>query len=83
MAIVSPADGATYLIDPTLRREFQSLSLKAVTTSNGTIEWTIDGKPVGSSTAGTALEWPLVPGKHRIEARDAAGQTVRAEITVR
>ncbi|MBA3638429.1 MAG: penicillin-binding protein 1C [Acidobacteria bacterium] len=83
LAITSPADGSTYLIDPTLRREFQSLSLKAVTTSRGKIEWTVDGEAGGSSTGGTALDWPLVPGKHRIEARDGAGHTAQAEIIVR
>jgi membrane carboxypeptidase/penicillin-binding protein PbpC len=71
------------LIDPTLRREFQALPLKAVTTTGGDIEWTINGKAVGSSIAGSALDWPLMPGKHRLEARDSAGRIAHAEITVR
>jgi hypothetical protein len=83
LSITSPADGSTYLIDPTLRREFQALPLKAVTTTGGDIEWTINGKAVGSSIAGSALDWPLMPGKHRLEARDSAGRIAHAEITVR
>ena len=71
------------MIDPTLRREFQALTLKAVSASGGSIEWTVNGRPVGSTTGGEPLEWPLVPGKHRIEARDAAGRIVASEITVR
>jgi penicillin-binding protein 1C len=83
LAISSPADGSTYLIDPTLRREFQSLSLKAVTSAAGRIAWTIDGRPAGSTSGGASLAWPLVPGRHVIEARDADGRTARAQITVR
>ena len=83
LAIASPADGSTYLIDPTLRREFQALSLKAVSAGSGRIDWTVDGQPAGSTSRGEALDWPLVPGRHRIEARDASGRTARAEITVR
>ena len=82
-AITSPADGSTYLIDPTLRREFQTLGLKAVTEANGPITWSVDGRPAGSSSRGASLDWPLVAGKHRIEARDAAGRTAHAQITVR
>jgi penicillin-binding protein 1C len=82
-SIVSPADGATYLIDPTLRREFQTLSLRAVSGS-GALEWRVDGRSVGTSEPGTpALEWALVPGRHRILARDARGRTAEASITVR
>ena len=83
LAIVTPADGATYLIDPTLRREFQALTLKAVSASGGRIDWTVDGKPVGSTTGGEPLEWPLVPGKHRIEARDSRGVSAATTISVR
>lgn len=83
LAITSPADGSTYLIDPTLRREFQSLSMKAATPAAGPIAWRVNGRAVGSALRGESLDWPLVPGKHRIEARDAAGSTARAEITVR
>ena len=33
LAIVNPPSGATYLIDPTLRREFQTLPLRVVATT--------------------------------------------------
>jgi hypothetical protein len=83
LQITSPADGSTYLIDPTLRREFQALALKAASTAAGPISWMVNGRPVGSSSRGGGLDWPLVPGTHRIEARDTAGRSARAEITVR
>jgi membrane carboxypeptidase/penicillin-binding protein PbpC len=79
-SISSPADGSTYMIDPTLRREFQTLSLKAVAGS-GAIEWTIDGRPVGRAIE--SVEWSLVPGVHRISARDARGRTAEVTIAVR
>jgi penicillin-binding protein 1C len=79
-SISSPADGSTYMIDPTLRREFQTLSLKAVAGS-GAIEWTVDRRPLGKSS--DPLEWSLIPGTHRIAARDARGRTAEVTITVR
>src|SRR5262245_28201772 len=75
LTIVSPPSGATYLIDPTLRREFQTLQLKAVSLARGTIEWSVAGKVVGSADADQAFEWPLAPGQHRIIARDRQGRT--------
>ena len=82
-AIASPADGATYMIDPTLRREFQTLTLKAVSNADVEIDWTVDDKPLGTSRPGGALAWPLTPGRHRIVARDARGRTAEATVTVR
>jgi penicillin-binding protein 1C len=83
LAIVSPPDGATYLIDPTLRREFQTLALRAAADTRGRIEWSVAGKVVGSADANKALDWSLVPGEHRIVARDAQGHTAEATVVVR
>jgi penicillin-binding protein 1C len=80
--ILSPTDGATYLIDPTLRREFQTLSLKAAAAS-GRVEWTINGRPLGTSVPEGKLEWPLTPGKHRIAAKDASGRSDEVTVVVR
>jgi penicillin-binding protein 1C len=82
LEIVSPPDGSTYLIDPTLRREFQTLSLKAVSRS-GPVEWTVNGRAVHSAGPDGPFEWPLTPGRHRIGARDAAGRGDEVTITVR
>jgi len=81
-AIATPADGATYLIDPTLRREFQSLSLKVVAGS-GAVAWSVDGSSIGTTDSAGSLEWSLVPGRHRIVARDGRGHTAESVITVR
>jgi penicillin-binding protein 1C len=83
LTIVSPASGATYLIDPTLRREFQTLPLRAVSPAGGEIQWTIGGRPIGAGSAQQTIAWPLVPGQHRIVARDRDGQTSNVLVTVR
>jgi penicillin-binding protein 1C len=83
LTIVSPPDGATYLIDPTLRREFQTLPLRAATDAHGSIEWSVAGKVVGTAEANKAFDWSLVPGEHRIVARDVQGRTAEATIVVR
>jgi len=83
LTIVSPAGGATYLIDPTLRREFQTLPLRAVSASRGRIEWSVNGRAVGAADSDRKVEWPLSPGRHQITARDQAGHTAAAVIVVR
>jgi membrane carboxypeptidase/penicillin-binding protein PbpC len=81
--IVNPPSGATYLIDPTLRREFQTLALRVVVERPGRIEWQIDGAHIGSASSDSPLMWPLVPGKHRITAHDARGRVAETMITVK
>jgi penicillin-binding protein 1C len=81
--ISSPPDGATYLMDPTLRSTFQSVPLRAVTSLPGAISWTVDGRSLGSGSSERAATWPLKVGRHVFEARDQAGRTATATITVR
>jgi penicillin-binding protein 1C len=80
--ISSPADGSTYLIDPTLRREFQAVPLRTVT-STDEVAWEIDGRPYEPSGAGRLPSWPLTPGRHSFVARDVSGRTASATIVVR
>ena len=82
LQIVSPPDGATYLIDPTLRPEYQALSLRAIA-ARGRIEWSVDGREIGAADADAKVDWPLAPGKHRIIARDEHGRTAEAHVVVR
>jgi penicillin-binding protein 1C len=83
LAIANPPSGATFLIDPTLRREFQALPLRATASEPGTIEWRVDGTVLGSASSERPFMWPLVPGAHLISARDARGRTAEARIIVR
>lgn len=81
--IVNPPSGATYLIDPTLRREFQTLPLRVTSGRAGRIHWQVNGVAVGAASSDAAVLWPLVPGSHRITARDSAGNVAEARIVVR
>jgi len=83
LAIASPPDGATYLIDPTLRREFQSLPLRVTTAIPTRVAWSVNGARLGEVPSDVALSWPLAPGTHRITARDSAGREASATVIVR
>jgi Penicillin-Binding Protein C-terminus Family len=83
LEIVSPPSGATYMIDPTLRREFQTLPLRGLTSAPGTIEWQIAGRILGTSSSEAALDWPLTPGTHRIIAKDERGRTAESVVVVK
>ncbi len=78
--IENPPDGTTYLIDPTLRMEYQSLELQAICGDmQSNIIWKIDGEVIGSSSADRPLFWPLRRGKHILEAIDTLKQ--RSSVT--
>ena len=83
LAIANPPAGAIYSIDPTLRAEFQALPLRATTASRTTITWTVDGRPLGTTSSEDPLAWPLRVGTHRIEARDADGRRAEAAVIVK
>jgi penicillin-binding protein 1C len=83
LEIVSPPSGATYMIDPTLRREFQTLPLRALTSAPGEIEWQIAGRILGTSSSEAALDWPLTPGTHRIIAKDERGRIAESVVVVK
>jgi penicillin-binding protein 1C len=83
LEIASPPAGATYLIDPTLRREFQTLPLRVVAPAPVPVSWTVDGVHFGRASSEAALDWPLRAGTHRISVRDDAGRTASSTITVR
>jgi hypothetical protein len=80
---VSPPDGAVYLIDPTLRREFQTIPLRAAVADASDIEWRIDGRSVGRGAAGAAVDWPLAAGAHVVTARDPQGREAGVAIVVK
>jgi penicillin-binding protein 1C len=71
--IMNPPDGATYMIDPTLRTEYQTLRLRA----SARVAWQIDGKPHESH------EWPLTRGSHTILAVGPSGQRESVRIFVK
>jgi penicillin-binding protein 1C len=70
--VLSPPNGATYWIDPTLRAEFQALQLKATVP----VTWIVDGRRTHDA-------WSLSGGKHTITAVDREGRRDSVTITVR
>lgn len=84
LRIVNPPPGAIYLVDPTLRREFQAIPLRAECETPGqTLTWAIDGKSIGTSEAEEALHWPLKVGRHRVRVRDSDGAVDETSILVK
>jgi membrane carboxypeptidase/penicillin-binding protein PbpC len=83
LAIVNPPAGATYLIDPTLRREFQTLAFRATVDRSARIVWSVNGRETGTARSDTAFMWPLAAGRHHITARDDQGRTAETTIVVR
>jgi penicillin-binding protein 1C len=80
--ITTPPDGATYLIDPTLRMEFQTLPLRAVGAA-GHVLWTINGRRLRPASVDDDVTWPLERGKHVVRAQDARGHIAQSEILVK
>lgn len=83
LAIANPPDGAIYSVDPTLRREFQALPLRVVSPRPTSVTWLVDGAAVGTSSSERAFDWPLAPGVHQIEARDADGGRAHTSVVVK
>jgi penicillin-binding protein 1C len=83
LAIANPPAGAIYSVDPTLRREFQALPLRAVTGRPTTVTWLVDGAAIGSASSERSVSWPLAVGAHEIEARAADGRRARTSVIVK
>jgi penicillin-binding protein 1C len=82
LTIVRPLGGALFLLDPTLRPEFQSLALSA-RGGAGPLEWFVDGVSIGRDTGDGRLRWPLVRGRHAILVRDGDGRSADTYVDVR
>jgi penicillin-binding protein 1C len=83
LRISNPPDGATYLIDPTLRREFQTLALRAVAAVPGPVTWSVDGLSLGAVSSEREAAWPLAPGRHTFTATDREGRGATSTVVVR
>ena len=83
LTIVTPLAGAVYLVDPTLRRQFQALTLEASGGAPGVRQWLVDGTVLGTAEDGEPLRWPLESGAHAFTVRDVSGHTASTTVTVR
>ena len=83
-AIANPPAGAVYLIDPTLRSQYQALPLRVAADAHAaTIDWTVDGARIGTSRPDQAFQWPLTAGSHLVSARDQTGRVAEVSILVK
>ena len=83
LMISRPLGNAVFLLDTTLRPEFQALTLTARGGAGGEREWYVDGALVGKETTGDDVRWPLTRGAHQILVLDAAGASATTRIEVR
>jgi penicillin-binding protein 1C len=81
--VAHPADGTVFLIDPTLRAEFQAVPFRAVGAGGGQVSWTVNGRDVGSAPADGSVPWPLQRGSHVAVVRDARGRTAEVSFAVK
>jgi penicillin-binding protein 1C len=81
--VAHPAEGTVFLIDPTLRAEFQAVPFRALGASAGEVSWTVNGRAVGSASAEGSVAWPLQRGSHVAEVRDARGRTATVSFVVK
>jgi penicillin-binding protein 1C len=82
LRVAHPADGTVFLIDPTLRAEFQAVPFRA-TGAGGEVSWTVNGRPVGSAGADGSVLWPLQRGSHVAVVHDARGRSATVSFVVK
>jgi hypothetical protein len=69
LAIVSPNPGDVFKLDPTLRREYQSILVRAVVPDGlREPELLVDGVPAGKISDGSTW-WPMREGNHTLAVR--------------
>ncbi|MEO7192597.1 MAG: penicillin-binding protein 1C [Vicinamibacterales bacterium] len=83
LRVTRPLAGAIFLLDPTLRPEFQTIALVAAGGDPGRHEWFVDGRPIGADGSETQVRWPLSRGRHDVSVVDARGHVARTTIDVR
>jgi membrane carboxypeptidase/penicillin-binding protein PbpC len=72
-----------FLIDPTLRPEFQAVPFRAVGAGSDQVSWTVNGRDVGSATADGSVLWPLQRGSHVAVVQDTRGQSATVSFVVK
>lgn len=84
LRIENPPAGAVYLYDPTLRREYQTIPLRATASDGGgALRWSVDGVEIGKTTVDESLHWPLRLGRHTLRVRNRRGESASVSIVVK
>ncbi|HET7469100.1 MAG TPA: hypothetical protein VFJ81_05465, partial [Gemmatimonadales bacterium] len=75
--ILSPLAGDVYRVPAGVEARYATVALRAAGGAAGQgLRWYVDGRPH------PAGRWALAPGRHRIGAVDAAGDSTEVSITV-
>jgi penicillin-binding protein 1C len=82
LTITRPLAGALFLLDASLRSEFQALSFSA-RGGDGPLEWFVNGVSIAVVDTEQPVRWPLVRGRHRITVKDSGSETAETTIVVR
>lgn len=82
LAILHPADGSCFAMDPTLPAAQQRLALEAEAPGGETLAWSVDGVAIGSTSALHRIFWPLSPGEHVITVAGGGGARHECRIEV-
>ncbi|MBN2205850.1 MAG: penicillin-binding protein 1C [Candidatus Aminicenantes bacterium] len=76
LRLVFPKDGDIFKLDPTLRRSYQSITLRAAAPEEETlsdVEWWVNGRRAARSGTALVLTWNLRPGSYTIKVTAGAG----------
>lgn len=89
LAILSPPDGAAFVLNEELPGGQQMIELTSSAPVPAEVRWTVNGRPLADYTPPRAdgrVFWPLARGEWSIEAAPAAGETdapvARVRVTV-
>jgi penicillin-binding protein 1C len=88
LRVVFPQDGDIFKLDPVLKRDFQSVTLRALAPAAATlrdVEWWINGRRAAASGTALVLAWTLRPGSYTIivKASDGRRRLESPPVTVR
>jgi membrane carboxypeptidase/penicillin-binding protein PbpC len=82
LTITRPLGGALFLLDPSLRPEFQALTFSA-RGGDGPLEWFVNGASIAVVNQERGVRWPLARGRQRISVKDQRGEMAETIIVVR
>lgn len=68
LSIIFPSDGDVFVIDEAAERHFQRISFEADFSGDGDVEWSINGRRLGTSGYPHRLDWPLERGDYVLSA---------------
>jgi len=87
LRIISPAPGDSFKLDPVLRREYQTLALKAeVPEGVERVTWQVNGKTLGEACAPFTYDWKLEKGEYefkltaRLKGREISSGEVKIQV---